>query len=296
MKGIIMGGGHGTRLYPSTRAINKSLIPVYDKPMIYYPVTLLMMAGVKDIMIFGADKDLISYRELLGDGSQFGIQICYRLDEPRLGAAGSLINARDFIGEDMTAVALGDNVFIGRNLANVILTAANRFKETGGAEIFCHYEKDPRSFGVVEYDDKGNILSLQSKPQTPISNYAVTGLFFFDNKTIEMAEKTEVCEDGTINLPELLRHHLQDGRLRSVILDDDIQWFDVGTPQRLLEASEAVKEFQDTHEEYAGCIEEAAAARGLIDAEQLRVLAHAMGNTEYGKHISMCAAKHRFHI
>ena len=291
MKGIIMGGGHGTRLYPSTRAINKSLIPVYDKPMIYYPVTLLLMAGVTDILIMGEKRDLVAYQTLLGDGSRFGLRFRYEIDRLRYGTAGALINARHFIGSDRVAIALGDNVFIGEHLCRDVTAAAKRFEETGGAMVFCHYEEDSRSFGVVEYDGQGNILSLQNRSQTPISHYAVTGLFFFDNRGIELVEQMEIREDGTISLPEFLRKHLQLGRLHSTILDETIQWFDAGTPRRLLTASEAVRAFQDAHGKYAGCIEETAAEMGLIDAQQLRVLAQDLESTEYGEYLIACAEK-----
>ncbi len=291
MKGIIMGGGRGTRLYPSTLVINKNLIPVYDKPMIYYPVTLLLMSGVTDILIFGEERDLIAYQTLLGDGSRFGLRFRYKPDGPRYGTAGALINARDFIGDDTVAIALGDNIFIGEHLYRDVTAAAKRFEETGGAMVFCHYEEDSRSFGVVEYDGQGNILSLQNRSQTPISHYAVTGLFFFDNRAIELVEHMEIREDGTISLPAFLRKHLQLSRLHSTILDETIQWFDAGTPRRLLTASEAVKDFQDTHGKYIGCIEEAAADMGLIDAQQLRALAQDLKSTEYSEYLIACAEK-----
>ena len=291
MKGIIMGGGFGTRLHPLTRVINKCLMPVYDKPMLYYPVTLLMMAGVEDIMIFAEERNMLLYRELLGDGSRFGIRISYRLDAPRLGTPGSLINARDFIENDTVAIALGDNIFFGEELEYILAAAVSQFRETGGVQIFCHYEEHPREFGVVEVDGKGNVLSLHRRSETPVSNYAITGLFFFENGAIEVAEETELSEDGTISLPSLLQRYLRERRLRSTILGDDIRWFDAGTPQRLLEASNAVKEFQDTHGELVGCIEETAARKGLIGAEQLKLLGQGMERTEYGNHISAYAAK-----
>lgn len=286
-----MAGGHGTRLYPSGRAISKSLIPVYDKPMIYYPLTLLMMAGVKEILLIGVERDMPRYRELLGDGSRLGIRLCYRGVVNPLGLLADFIKAGDFIGSDMTAIALGDNIFIGEKLDYAIRTAKKQFEETGGVQLFCHYAEDPRSYGVVEYDEKGNILSLQSKPQVPVSHYAVTGLFFFDRSAIGFAEQTEIGADGTISFPALLRRYLRDGRLHSALLDDDIEWFDAGTPQRLLEASLAVKAYQDTHDAYAGCIEETAAALGLIDAQQLENLARDMEHTEYGRHLMTCAAR-----
>lgn len=288
MKGIIMAGGKGTRLYPMTLAVNKSLLAVYDKPLIYYQVSVLIMAGVRDILIYGNENDLPLYEALLGDGRRFGVNIQFRVDERR-GVPGALIEARDFIGDESIAVILGDNIFFGEELKTIVAAAAEKFEDTGGAMVFCHYAEDPRSFGVVEYDDGGKIISLESKPQVPKSNYAVTGLFFFENQGIRMAADTETDSEGMIILAAFLQKYLKQCRLQSVIFDEGIGWFDAGTPERLLNASVAVKKYQENHKEYAGCIEEEAARRGLTEAEQLKEMAQEMGGTKYGIHLSELA-------
>lgn len=291
MKGIIMAGGCGTRLYPTTKAVNKTLLPVYDKPMIYYPLSLLMAAGVREILLVLSQKELPAFRELLGDGRRFGVHISYMIEEKPLGTGGAFLLCRDFIGNDAFALALGDNIFFGQGLESVVKSAAEKFVISGGAQIFCRYVEDPRDFGVIEFDADGGIRALESKPQKPKSHYAVTGLFFFDQEVVELVKTVARSDDGLVDFPELLRHYLIHGKLHSVILDEDIRWFDAGTPQRLFEASAAVKAFQESHKKYAGCIEEIAYDCSLISLAQLSDLSAGMPNTEYGRHLLELAAQ-----
>lgn len=289
MKGIIMAGGCGTRLYPTTKIINKTLLPVYDKPMIYYPLSLLLMAGVREILLVLAERELTAYRELLGDGSRYGICIRYAVEEQPLGTCGAFLLGRDFIGDEAFALALGDNIFFGQGLADIVKSASERFEINGGAQIFCRHVEDPRDFGVVEFDSDGGIRTLESKPQNPKSHYAVTGLFFFDPEVTDLAKADGQSEGALVEFPLLLKNYLACGRLHSVILDEDIQWFDAGTPQRLFDASAAVRTFQESRGQYAGCLEGTAFECGLIDRERLSVLSAGLLSTEYGRHLQSLA-------
>ena len=291
MIGIVRGGGSGTRLYPSTLAVNKHFFPVYDKPAIYYPISLLIQAGVTDIILRVNLKDQQTYRDLLGDGSRFGVSIRYQERTETGTISDTLMECRDLIGTQPAAVALGDNVFIAENLRQRLRGAVERFYENGGAAVFCKAVEDPREFGVVEYDADGRILSLDSKPQNPRSNYAVTGLFFFDETVFETIERTKPSEDGSVNFAEMLRQSLREGRLHSEILDDGVQWFDTGTPERLFQASAAVRDFQNSHASLAGSIEEAAFDCGRIDKNRLLDLSRELYPTAYAKHLARRAEK-----
>ncbi|MDO5132286.1 MAG: sugar phosphate nucleotidyltransferase [Eubacteriales bacterium] len=286
MIGIVRGGGNGTRLYPSTKAVNKHFFPVYDKPAIYYPISLLIQAGITDIIFRVNFRDQQTYRDLLGDGSRFGVSIRYQEETETVTIPGTLMECRALIGTQPAAVALGDNVFIGENLRQRLRGAVERFYENGGASVFCKAVEDPREFGVVEYDADGRILSLESKPRNPRSNYAVTGLFFFDETMFETIERTKPSEDGSVNFAEMLRQYLREGRLHSEILDDGVQWFDTGTPERLFQASAAVRDFQNSHASCAGSIEEAAFDCGRIDRNRLLELSAELHPTAYAEYLA----------
>ena len=286
-----MAGGCGTRLYPTTKAVNKSLLPVYDKPMIYYQISLLMTAGVREILINISPGELHRYQALLGDGSRYGIQIRYAVENKPLGIIRALIDFREFINGEAFAMMLGDNIFLGQGLDRTVQLATEAFETCKGAEVFCRYVSNPRDFGVVEFDDHGGIRTLESKPQEPRSHYAVTGLFFFQPEIVDVAKKVRDTEGRFMELSELLKYCLTLGQLHSVILDEDIQWFDAGTPQRMFEAAAAVKAYQEKYKKYAGCIEEIAFDHGLIGSERLAALSSGLLNTDYGRHISMLAAQ-----
>lgn len=284
-----MAGGSGTRLAPTTIGVNKSLLPVYDKPMIYYPISLLMMAGVRDILLVVSPRELDVFRRLLGDGSRFGISLQYVIEEEPLGTIQAFFLGRDFIGAEALALALGDNVFFGRGLDSVMTSAARRFEERGGAHVFCRRVDDPRDFGVIEYGADGEIRSFESKPRHPKSPYAITGLFFFDHETIGLAQDLGHRDDGSFGIPQLLEHCLKSGTLHSTVLDDEIMWFDAGTPRRLLDAASAVQAYQEDAGRYAGSIEQTAFECGAIDAGQLCALSDELSATEYGSYLARLA-------
>ena len=290
MKGIIRAGGSGTRLYPATRAVNKHFFPIYDKPAIYYPVSLLIGAGVTELLLCVFEKDLQAYRELFGDGGSFGVSIRYQAENRPMTVPETLLESRAFLGTEAFAVALGDNVFLGEALPRRIREAAARFETKKGAAVFCKAVDDPRDYGVLEYDGEGAIRSLESKPRSPKSNYAVTGLFFFDRDVFETIGRTKPASDGSVNFGDLLRQYLKEGRLHSEILDGDIQWFDTGTPERMYQACTAVRAFQQEHGVYAGSVADAAFDAGLIGAARLAELSAALKPTDYGAHLARRAA------
>ena len=291
MKGIIRGGGQGTRLHPCTKAVNKVLFPVYDKPAVYYPISLLIMAGVTDILIDVSAEHQEAYYRLLGDGSRFGINISYFIEERTMTPPEMFLQCRSFIGTDSVVVALGDNIFVGEDIRQTLEDAAENFEKTKGATVFCKEVDDPWNYGVVEYKGDGSICSLESKPRIPKSNNAVTGLFFFDDTLFEVIGRTKPAEDGSIVLADLLVEYLRDGRLNSVLLNEGIQWFDAGTPERLYLASGAVRAFQQSHETLAGSIEEAAFEKGLIDRNRLSELAADMSAAPLGQYLAELAQK-----
>lgn len=291
MKGIIRGGGQGTRLHPSTKAVNKNLYPVYDKPAIYYPISLLIMAGVREFMISISPDNLKAYYNLLGDGSRFGIDITYHFEPRDITPPDLFLECRGFIGTDSVAVALGDNIFVGEDIRQTLEDAAENFEKTKGATVFCKEVDDPWNYGVVEYKGDGSICSLESKPRIPKSNNAVTGLFFFDDTLFEVIGRTKPAEDGSIVLADLLVEYLRGGRLNSVLLNEGIRWFDAGTPERLYLASGAVRAFQQSHETLVGSIEEAAFEKGLIDRNRLSELAADMSAAPLGQYLAELAQK-----
>lgn len=282
MKGIILAGGSGTRLYPMTKVISKQLLPIYDKPMIYYPLSMLMLADIREILIITTEKDSSLYQELLGDGSRIGISIEYRIQESPRGLADAFIIGETFIGNDSVCLILGDNIFYGQNMSAILQSAAQT--ETG-AVIFGCPVKSPKDFGVVEFDENNKVKSIEEKPAKPRSNYAVPGLYFYDNKVVEIAKKVQPSQRGEIEITSVNNEYLKRGELKVKLMGRGIAWFDTGTPSGLLSASQYVETIQSRQGFYISCIEEIAWRKGYISNEQFLKLGLELQNTEYGKYI-----------
>lgn len=282
MKGIILAGGSGTRLYPLTKAISKQIMPVYDKPMIYYPLSILMLAGIREILIISTPRDLPVFQELFGDGEQLGLRMEYAVQETPRGLADAFIIGAEFIGNDNVALVLGDNIFYGQSFSKVLKEVASRQK---GATIFGYYVRDPREYGVVEFDENGLALSIEEKPEHPKSNYAVPGLYFYDNDVVEIAANVKPSPRGEIEITSINNEYLQRGDLRVETLGRGFAWLDTGNHDSLLDAADFVAAFQKRQGLYISCIEEIAYKRGFIGKEQLLNLAEPLLKTNYGKYL-----------
>ena len=285
MKGIILAGGSGTRLYPLTKAISKQIMPVYDKPMIYYPLSTLMLAGIKEVLIISTPRDLPVFKELLEDGSQLGMNIQYAIQEAPNGLAEAFIIGADFIGKDAVALVLGDNIFYGQSFSKVLKIAAERTESEPGATIFGYYVRDPREYGVVEIDENGVAISIEEKPQNPKSNYAVPGLYFYDNSVVDIAKNIKPSARGELEITAVNNEYLSRGNLHVETLGRGFAWLDTGNHDMLLAAADFVATFQKRQGMYVSCIEEIAYKRGFIDKEQLLKLAEPLLKTEYGKYL-----------
>lgn len=282
IKGIVLAGGSGSRLYPNTKAISKHLLPLYDKPMVYYPISVLMLAGIREILIISTPHDIPLYKKLLGDGSSFGLKFSYAIQENPNGLAEAFILGEDFIGDDNVALCLGDNVFYGPEFTKV-LEKCNDLKT--GALVFGIYSDTPELFGVVEFDEAGNVLSVEEKPKEPKSNYIVPGIYFYDNDVIEIAKNVKPSDRGELEITSINEEYLKQEKLKVELLGKDMTWIDMSTPKRLLEASIFIETLQKRKESYVACLEEIAYRKNYISEEELLKQAKELEKTDYGQYL-----------
>ena len=282
MKGIILAGGSGTRLHPLTKSVSKQILPIYDKPMIYYPLSVLMLAGIREVLIISTPRDLRCFEELLQDGKELGMSITYKVQEKPNGLAEAFIIGEEFIGKDGVALVLGDNIFFGQAFSPILKEAAKLKK---GAEIFGYLVKDPRAYGVVEFDKDRNVISIEEKPENPKSKYAVPGLYFYDNSVIEKAKGIKPSKRGELEITDLNRLYLEEKSLKVNLLGRGFAWLDTGTHKNLLQASNFIETIQERQGNYVACIEEIAYKNGWISEEEVLKLAEPLLKTDYGKYL-----------
>ena len=282
MKGIVLAGGKGTRLYPMTKAVSKQLLPIYDKPLVYYPISVLMLAGIRDILIISTPDDIEAYKKLLGDGEKIGVSFSYMTQDKPRGLADAFILGEDFIGKDNVCLVLGDNVFYGQDLTKILNEAKSR---TEGATVFGYPVKDARAFGVVEFDKDRNVISIEEKPKEPKSNFAVPGLYFYDNEVIEIAKNVKPSKRGELEITSVNNAYLEKGKLKVTLMGRGMAWLDTGNPEGMLKAAEFVETVQARQGFYIACLEEIAWRRGFIDDKQLKALGKELKMTDYGKYL-----------
>ena len=282
MKGIILAGGSGTRLYPVTKSISKQIVPIYDKPMIYYPLSVLMLAGIKEVLIISTERDLPAFKELFKDGSELGMKFEYAVQKAPNGLAEAFIIGGEFIGKDSVAMVLGDNIFWGQNLTNHLRSASSI---ENGAVIFGYYVQDPTAYGVAEFDTDGKVISLEEKPQNPKSNYAIPGLYFYDNTVVEKSKNLKPSARGELEITDLNRVYMNEGNLKVNLLGRGMAWLDTGTHDSMLDASNFVAAVQNRQGTYIACVEEIAYRNRWISSEELRILAEPLCKTNYGKYL-----------
>jgi glucose-1-phosphate thymidylyltransferase len=286
MKGIILAGGKATRLYPVTQAITKQLLPIYDKPMIDYPLSVLMFSGIRDILIISTPQELPRFKELFSDGSQLGLRLNYAPQAAPRGIAEAFIIGEDFIGKDCVSLVLGDNIFFGHGLPEILKSAAATVQTKGGAIVFGYYVSDPERYGVVEFDGSGAVLSIEEKPTQPESNYAVTGLYFYDQRVVEIAKGLTPSARGELEITSVNQAYLREEKLKVELLGRGFAWLDTGTHESLLEAGEFIATIEKRQSLKIGCIEEIAYRLGYIDKDQLRTLAASLSSSSYGAYLS----------
>ena len=281
MKGIVLAGGSGTRLYPVTKAISKQLLPIYDKPMVYYPISVLMLAGIRDILIISTPEDISKFENLLSDGAQFGVNFSYKIQPSPDGLAQAFILGKEFIGNDSAALVLGDNVFYGQSFSKTLQNAVNRVETSGGATVFGYRVRDPQRFGVVEFDENGKALSIEEKPKNPKSNYAVTGLYFYDNKVVEYAKNLKPSSRGELEITDLNNIYLKNNKLHVELLGRGFAWLDTGTHESLLQAGQYVQTVENNQGIKIACLEEIAYNMGFLKKEDIEKISSQYKNNEY---------------